>query len=130
MAKTIEPADLGKAISQELTVYHKNVVDRVNLAGEEAAKALVKKTKATAPKKSGEYRKAISYKTEINKASGDKSYIWGAKAPHHRRTHLLVKGHAKVNGGRVPGDPFLQNALNEVLPAYENEVKEALKNGQ
>lgn len=130
MAKTIEPSDLGKAIERELTTYHQDVIDRVNLAGEDAVKALVKKTKATAPKKSGDYRKAISYKTEISKASGDKSYIWGAKAPHSRLTHLLVKGHAKVNGGRVPGDPFLENALAEILPAYENEVQEAVKNGQ
>jgi hypothetical protein len=130
MAKTIEPADLGKVIERELTVYHKNVIDRVNLAGEKAAKALVKKTKATAPKQSGDYRKAISYQTKANTVTGDKRFIWGAKAPHSRLTHLLVHGHAKVNGGRVQGDPFLQNALNEVLPAYENEVEEAVKNGQ
>lgn len=126
MAKTIKAADLGKAIEQELGVYHKNVIDRVNLAGEEAAKALVKKTKATAPKDSGAYRRAIAYKTEANKASGDKRFIWGAKAPHSRLTHLLVHGHAKVDGGRVKGDPFLENALNEVLPEYETKVEEAI----
>jgi hypothetical protein len=32
-----------------------------------------------------------------------------------------------VNGGRVPGDPFLKNALDEVLPDYEKDVEEALK---
>lgn len=130
MGKTIKPTDLGAAIEQELTTYHKDVVDRVNLAGEEAVKALVKKTKQTAPKKSGAFRRAITYKTDVNTASGDKRFTWGAKAPHYRLTHLLVKGHAKINGGRVQGDPFLQNALDEVLPAYENEVKEAVKNGK
>ena len=129
MGKTIKAADLGAAIEQELTLYHKDVVDRVNLASEEAAKALLRKTKATAPKKSGAFRRALTYKADVNPATGDKRFTWGAKAPHHRLTHLLVKGHAKTNGGRVSGDPFLQNALNEVLPAYENEVKEAVKNG-
>lgn len=129
MAKTVKPTDLGGAIEQELTLYHRNVIDRVNLAGEETAKALVRKTKSTAPKRSGAFRRAIAYKTETKKASGDKLFIWGAKAPHHRLTHLLVKGHAKQNGGRVPGDPFLKNALDEVLPAYEDAVKEAAKNG-
>lgn len=128
MAKTIKPDDLGKAIKQELTIYHRNVINRVSLAGEEAAKALVKKTKATAPKKSGEFRRAITYKAEQRNVTGDKRFIWGAKAPHHRLTHLLVKGHAKANGGRVKGDPFLQNALDQVLPDYENAVKEAVKN--
>lgn len=130
MAKTIKPADLGQAIEQELTLYHRRVVDRVNLAGEEAAKALVKKTKATAPKQSGAFRRAITYKTETNPASGCKRFTWGAKSPLSRLTHLLVHGHAKTNGGRVPGDPFLQNALDEVLPAYENDVEEAVRNGQ
>lgn len=127
MAKTIKPADLGTAIEQELTTYHKGVIDRVNLASEEAAKALVKKTKQTAPKKSGAFRKALAYKTETNTATGDKRFTWGAKAPYYRLTHLLVKGHAKKGGGRVEGDPFLSNALAEVLPEYEREVEEAVK---
>lgn len=128
MAKTIKPADLGAAIEQELTIYHRNVVDRVNMASEEAAKALVKKTKATAPRRSGAFRRALSYKTETSTVTGNKRFIWGAKYPHSRLTHLLVKGHAKKGGGRVKGDPFLQNALDEVLPEYESAVEEAVKN--
>ena len=129
MAKTIKPADIGKAIGQELTTYHRSVIERINQAGEEAAKALVKKTKATAPKKSGAFRRAITYQATEQTATGDKTFTWGAKAPHHRLTHLLVKGYAKTNGGRVSGDPFLENALAEVLPEYEREVKEAIENG-
>ncbi len=129
MAKTIKAADLGKAIEQELTTYHKDVIKRVNLASLNAVKALVSRTKATAQKKSGAFRRAITYKEAEQTASGDKTYVWGAKAPEHRKTHLLVNGHAKVNGGRVPGDPFLANALAEVLPGYVEEVKEAVKNG-
>jgi hypothetical protein len=126
VSKTLKPADLGKAISDELTLYHKDVLEKVNAAGEKAIKALVKKTKATAPKKSGDFRKAITSK-ELPSTAGDKTFVCGAKAPHHRLTHLLVKGHAKPNGGRVPGDPFLENALDQVLPEYEKDVEEALK---
>ena len=129
MAKTTKPADIGRAIEQELTIYHKDVIERINEAGEKAVKALVKKTKATAPKKSGDFRRSLTYTTETNSSTGDKRFTWGAKAPHSRLTHLLVHGHAKVNGGRVKGDPFLQNALDDVLPDYEKEVEEAVKNG-
>lgn len=128
MAKTIKPTDLGAAIKEELTLYHKDVIEKVNESGEKAAKELVKKTKATAPKRFGDFRKAITYKAETNSATGDKEFTWGAKSPKHRLTHLLVKGHAKQNGGRVDGDPFLENALNQVLPEYEREVEEALEN--
>lgn len=126
MAKTIKPTDLGEAIAAELTTYHKDVLARVNLASEEAIKALVKKTKATAPKRTGSFRKNIASQT-IRGEHGNR-YIWHVKAPDYRRTHLLVHGHAKANGGRVKGDPFLHNALSEVLPAYENAVEEAVKN--
>jgi hypothetical protein len=128
MAKTsIDPSALGKAISEELTLYHQDVVEKVNEAGEKAVKALVKKTKATAPKRLGNFSRAITYTADRNPVTGDKEFTWGAKAPHHRLTHLLVKGHAKQNGGRVPGDPFLENALAEVLPEYERDLEEALK---
>ena len=126
MANTIKPDEIGKAIEQELTTYHRDVLTRVNSASEEAVKALVKKTKATAPKRSGRFRKNIASKTVL----GDHGnrYIWHVKAPDHRLTHLLVHGHAKPDGGRVKGDPFLKNALDEVLPEYENAVEEAIKN--
>lgn len=126
MAKSIKPSDLGAAITEQLTLYHEDIIEKVNAAGEKAVKALVKQTKKTAPKRSGDYRKSITHQ-EVKKPTGDKDFIWGARAPHHRLTHLLVKGHQKQNGGRVPGDPFLENALAQVLPEYEKDVKEAIE---
>lgn len=127
MPKTIKPTDLGAAIAEELTTYRDGVVERVNAAGDKAIKKLVKQTKATAPKRTGSFKKNITSKEIVPKTgTGMKLYVWGVKPPDLRLTHLLVHGHAKVNGGRVPGDPFLQNALDQVLPEYEEDVKEAL----
>ena len=129
MAKpTIKPSDLGAAIAEQLELYHDEIVEEINAAGEKAAKKLVSLTKKTAPKRTGAYRRSITYTAKENSATGDKEFTWGAKAPHHRLTHLLVKGHPTANGGRVEGDPFLQNALDTVLPEYEKDVEEALKN--
>lgn len=127
MAKSISPASLGEALAEQFTFYHQDVVEEVNAAGEEAAKALVRLTKKTAPKRSGGFKKSITYKSEDRKATGDKTFVWGAKAPHYRLTHLLVHGHQKQNGGRVNGDPFLEDALDSVLPEYARKVEEALK---
>ena len=125
MSKTIKPQDLGDAIAEMLTIYHADKLEKVNAAGEKAAKELVKLTRKTAPKDSGAFAKSLTYTTET-KTGGDRAYTWGAKAPHHRLTHLLVNGHATAKG-RVKGDPFLENALATVLPAYERDVEEALK---
>lgn len=127
MAKTIKPADLGDAIQRELTTYSEGVAERVNAAGKTAAEKLRKLTKATAPVASGDFRKHIAVK-EVDAGHGTKKYIWHVKAPDHRLTHLLVHGHATKNGGRTKGDPFLKNALETVLPEYEQAVKEAVQN--
>lgn len=124
MSKAIKPADLGEAIAQELSLYHESVTERVNAAGEKAVKALVKKTKATAPVRTGSFKKNIAWK-KVDKGLGNKTYVWHVKAPDYRLTHLLVHGHA---GNNHNGNPFLKNALDAVLPDYERDVQEAIKN--
>lgn len=126
MSKTIRPADLGDAIRRELELYNEGVVEKVNAAGKAASQKLLKQTKATAPKASGDFRKSLAVKEEDN-GHGMKKFTLHARAPKHRVFHLLVHGHAKKNGGRVPGDPFLKNAVDSVLPEYERAVEEALQ---
>lgn len=129
MAKYLHPNQLGEAIGKELSLYAERVAEGVDAAGEKAVKDLVKKTKATAPKKTGDYRRRITW-TMQSGLKGMKNFIWHVKAPDYRLTHLLVHGHATVNGGRTKGDPFLHNAVDEVLPAYERDVEEAIKNAE
>lgn len=127
MANTIEPSELGAAIEQELTTYHKNVIERVNEAGAQAIEKLKSLTKSTAPVASGSFKRHIATAEETNPATGMKQFVWYVKKPDHRLTHLVVHGHATRTGGRTRGNPFLQNALNAVLPEYEENVEEALK---
>lgn len=126
MSKTVKLTELGGAIAQELTLYQEEVTERVNAAGASAIKKLVKRTKAGAPVDSGDFKKSLASK-EVDSGHGTKRYILYARAPKHRIFHLLVHGHAKSNGGRVPGHPFLKNAVDQVLPEYEKEIEEALK---
>ena len=128
MSKTISPASIGKAITEELEMYSQSVTEKVNAAGAEAGRKLVKLTKQRAPVDTGDFKKSIALK-EVSLGAGQKKFVWYVKAPHFRITHLLVHGHAKQNGGRVPGDPFLESSLDEVLPEYEKNVEEAIKNG-
>lgn len=131
MAKSaIQIKDLGAAIEKELTLYSKDVQDKVNKAGAHAIKEVERKTKDTAPFNARAYHQhfadLIATKTE-NSRTGDKKFIWYVKPPAHRLTHLLVHGHETRDGGRTKADPFLQNALDAVLPDYEKAIKEAVK---
>ena len=128
MSKSIKADALGSAIEQELTVYAREVQDGIAEATTDAMKKLVKRTKATAPRdKRGSFRKNITADyASLNQGRTFRA-TWYVKAPDHRLTHLLVHGHATKDGGRTKADPFLQNALDEVLPEYEKAVEEVIK---
>lgn len=129
MAKSIRPEQLSDAIAEELTLYHRNVLDKVNTLSKEAAQEMVKITKANAPVGArGSYKKNIASKRIRTSSHGD-TYAWYVRAPDYRLTHLLAKGHfTRANdGSKTRADPFLHNACDKVLPKYEQDVKEACK---
>lgn len=128
MAKTT-PDNFAEVLEEELTIYREGVDDKLREITKKHVTDLVKKTKATAPvSKRGTFRKNIAGDFRGLKKGRDIKAVWYVKAPDHRLTHLIVHGHAKKNGGRTKANPFLHNALNEVLPAFEKEVEEAVKN--
>lgn len=129
MGKSIQVGNLPAALSDALTMYAQDVIDRINDVGEQSSDKLRRITRATAPRskrKDSSFYKNIAVKAE-DAGNGMKRYIWYVKAPDHRLTHLLVHGHATRNGGRTKANPFLKNALDAVLPEYERAVEEAVK---
>ena len=130
MADTVSIEALGAAIEQELTLYHQDVVDGLDRVTQQTMKDLVKQTRATAPVGyRGKFKRDITYQVKKRSSRGC-LYVWGAKAPSHRLTHLVVKGHATRDGGRTRGNSFLQDALDKLLPQYERNVEEVLRNGR
>lgn len=123
---SINPGNLGDSLALMLEAYCDEVREKIDAAGERAAKKLVKLTREKAPVRLGNFFKAITYITRYNPVSRFKEFVWGVKAPHSRKTHLLVHGHETVNGDRVPGDPFLEDSLAIVMPEYEQECEEAV----
>ena len=129
MSKALTPDKLGEAIAQELTIYHKNITDGVNNVGRESMQKMAKLSKANAPTgKRGKFKKAIAMKEE-DAGRGGKKFIWYVRPPEYRLAHLPAKGHATKDGGRTKADPFLKNAVDAVLPEYEQKVEEVVQNG-
>lgn len=129
--------NFGGQLEQVLTVYNEEINEKLREITRESMKKLVKETKATAPrgKRKGQYRKNIAadYQGLKRSARGlrgqDVNAVWYVKAPDYRLTHLIVHGHATRNGDRTRANPFLQNAVDKVIPEYEAKVQEAISNG-
>lgn len=127
-ARKVKPCELSDSLGQVLTIYASNITSRVNAVTEDTMKRLVKETKRTAPRKTGEYRKAITF-TRVERLFGD-TFVWYARGKKGRLTHLLVHGHDMVrNGrvvGRVKGSSFLERALSLLIPDYLHRVEGVL----
>lgn len=128
MSRRAKPEELSDSLGQVLTIYASDITSRVNAVTEDTMKRLVKETKRTAPRKTGEYRKAITF-TRVKRLFGD-TFVWYARGKKGRLTHLLVHGHDMVrNGrvvGRVKGSPFLERALSRLIPDYLRRVEGVL----
>lgn len=134
MSRSIKPNEIGQAISKELQLYSESVNEGIAGQTKASMDELVKKTKASAPTgKRGSFKKNItadySNLKGNTKIGRDLSATWYVKAPDHRLTHLLVHGHATKDGGRTRPNPFLQDAVNSVIPDYEQKIEEVIKNG-
>lgn len=127
-ARKVKPSELSDSLGQVLTIYASDITSRVNAVTEDTMKRLVKETKRTAPRKTGEYRKAITF-TRVKRLFGD-TFVWYARGKKGRLTHLLVHGHDMVrNGrvvGRVKGSSFLERALSRLIPDYLHRVEGVL----
>lgn len=132
----IHVGEMGAAMENMLEIYSQEVQDAIVDVTETWMRELVRQTKATAPRgpRNGQFRKNISadYR-ELRRVKSLRGRTiratWYVKAPDYRLTHLIVHGHATKDGGRTRANPFLQNALDHVLPGYEHELEEALRNG-
>ena len=125
----IKAADLGGVIARELTLYDKELLEKISAEAETFVTKLVLKTWETAPvgRRKKHYKQNITYKKVEHPRHT--SYIWYVKGPDYRLSHLLENGHALRNGGRVEGTHFIQKAADPIIEAYIKAVEEVIKNG-
>ena len=114
-------------IQKELSGYQKTVKEIVRDACRETAESCLEEIKENSPVDTGEYRRGWKLKEEANNALRVSYVIKNTTKPH--LTHLLEKGHAKVNGGRVEGIPHIKPAEDRAARMLTELVEEALKNG-
>jgi hypothetical protein len=126
--ETVTISTMDKAIAGALEEYNADVQSKIRTLVDNAMRKLVKLTKATAPRDTGEYVKHIASKTTSDTPT-NYAKTWYVRGERAYLTHLLNFGHAKVNGGRVEGTHFLQKAVTQVTEKYLQQVEEAVSGG-
>lgn len=115
MGKTVRAEDLSREIQRTLKQYGDDVKEYSEETAVNTAKSTVEDLRINSPKrasaKGGKYAENWAYEKQ-----GTGVTIYN-KSPTYRLTHLLEKGHAKRNGGRVEG-------IVHIAPAEERAVKE------
>lgn len=90
----------------------------------ELAKEGVSELKATSPKSTGKDRSGTYAKSWTKKKRGKKIIIHNKE---YQLTHLLEKGHAKVNGGRVAARVHIEPVEKKLQQSAEHTFKKKLK---
>ena len=131
MAKILLQSEkLTDEVMKMLQDYHMDLSDSVFKVGKRAIKELERKTIDTAPiGRRGEFRPHIASKSTRDRLDR-MTHTWYVKAPEYRLTHLLVHGHRLPRGGKTRPNPFLKDALEDVLDEYIEDLEKVIKNGK
>jgi len=68
--------------------------------------------RTNSPKRTGDYAKGWSYKVDEDVPGSYTGHVYNKTK--YQLTHLLEKGHAKRNGGRVDGIPHIEPAFEQM----------------
>ena len=128
MATKVAIDKLAEAISGELTLYDRKVMEGIRKEVDKSMSRLVKETRATAPvgHRHKHYRDSITSKvTDSSLRAYEKT--WYVRGSDYRLSHLLNNGHQLRDGGRYEGTGFITKAYISVIKEYEKAVEEVIK---
>ena len=125
MGSRVSIDGLADAIMEGLQEYANMATDEMKVAVKKAAKTVKKDIQAGAPVKSGAYSK--SWATKTMKDSSVALEVVVHSKNRYQLAHLLEKGHAKRNGGRVGGRAHIAPAEQHGMDQLEQDIERALR---
>lgn len=118
---TVKMTGLADEIMRCLEEYTDDVIEALDEAEENLAEEGVKILKNSSPRKTGKY--ARSWKQTKFRTK----HVIYARKPSYRITHLLEKGHAKRNGGRVSAIVHIKPVEDELAKKAVRKLEKVLK---
>ena len=116
--------DLADLVMDGLREYSELADDAMKKAVHKTATSVKKEISANAPKRTGKYAK--SWATKKTKENSHTLEITVHSKNRYQIAHLLEHGHAKRNGGRVPGKPHIAPAEENGAELLESLIKKGL----
>lgn len=123
MPSSISIGQLADTIETLLTEYTEEVVDEVYDAVFETAQETRLELRTTSPERTGKYSRGW----RVRKVRGANFVRAAVHNLHYRRVHLLEKGHAKRNGGRVRAIPHVGPAGDAAEERLERRIRRAVE---
>lgn len=129
MGNTIDIGALSETLAKELSQYTINIGEKVKVATDDITKELLDNTKSDAPKRTGDYKKAMKTKTE-SESDYSKHNRWyvDPKTGKYRLSHLLEEPHKTRNEGKTRAFPHIKKNEEIAKTKFEERVKEIIQN--
>lgn len=105
----------------EMRAYVQENADAFKDEVKSTAKVCKEEIRAASPVQTGDYRKGWRVKVLFESSSNVRVVVHNAT--DYQLTHLLEKGHAKRNGGRVPAYPHIAQAEKRASERLQKAVK-------
>lgn len=116
---------LAAELAQGLSEYSQGIADEIKKAADEAADDAVRELKNTSPVLTGSYAKGWRKKNAYEDRRSKRNTVYNKT--DYQLTHLLEKGHASRNGGRVAAKVHIQPVEEKVVADFEERVKGAIE---
>ncbi len=131
MGKKISVDDLTKTITETVKEYMDVTEDAADKGVEETAKEALTQLHSAHPAGSEKYGSWDDYNRgwTVKKTKRDKTATIHNKN-HYQLTHLLEKGHAKVNGGRTRAFPHIAPVAEKCETELLNNIKKQIEKGK
>lgn len=126
MGKNISVDDLASGVSDIMATYAGEISGMLKGEVENAGKLGIKVVRKNAPKRKGLYRRNLRLKRVFENFHAIRFIIY-ADNGSWRVAHLLEKGHAKRDGGRVQGKPHFSVAEQEIADYLSRTVEQKIK---
>ena len=125
MSRRVSVNGMADAIMEELTKYSDLAADELKSAVKSTAQSVKKDIQASAPSRTGKYKKSWSVKT-VKETSESIDLVVHSRN-RYQLAHLLEHGHAKRGGGRVRAIPHIAPAEEHAEEELVRDIENALK---